>query len=53
MIGSIIGILLVVGSIVVYKSYAIYEEENRYNIIEGIVPDYGYDVKLAVEVDGE
>ena len=35
------------------KSYALYQEEKEYNIIRGIVPDWDYDIKVAINVDGE
>ena len=30
-----------------------YQEDKEYNVIKGIVPNFGYDVKLAINVDGE
>ncbi len=30
-----------------------YQEEKEYNVIKGIIPDFGYDVKLAIKVDKE
>ena len=30
-----------------------YQEEKEYNVIKGVVPDFGYDVKLAIKLDGE
>ncbi len=41
------------GGILVYRTYALYQSEKEYNVIKGIVPDFGYDVKLAIEVDGK
>ncbi len=41
------------GGIIVYRTYALYQEDKEYNVIKGIVPDFGYDVKLAIEVDGK
>ncbi len=41
------------GGILVYRTYALYQEEKNYNVIKGVVPDFGYDVKLAIEVDGK
>ena len=40
------------GGIILSKSYALYETKKEYNVIKGTVPDFGYDVKLAVTVDG-
>ncbi len=39
------------GGILVYRTYALYQEEKEYNVIKGIVPDFGYDVKLAIKLD--
>ena len=40
------------GGIVIYRSYALYEEEKTYNVLKGTIPDFDYDVKLAVTIDG-
>ncbi len=40
------------GGILLNKSYALYETKKDYNVIKGEVPDFGYDVKLAIMVDG-
>ncbi len=53
-VGSIVGILLLIGSIVLIRSYALYEEEKEFNVLKGQIPDFGYDIKmLSVVVDGE
>ena len=53
-VGSIVGILLIIGSIVFLRSYALYEEEKEFNVLKGQIPDFGYDIKmLSVVVDGE
>ncbi len=41
------------GGILVYRTYALYQEDKEYNVIKGVVPDFGYDVKLAIKLDGE
>ncbi len=41
------------GGILIYRTYALYQNEKEYNVIKGIVPDFGYDVKLAIEVNDE
>jgi len=52
--GSIVGILILIGSIVLIRSYALYEEEKEFNVLKGQIPDFGYDIKmLSVVVDGE
>ena len=53
-VGSIMGILLLIGSIVLIRSYALYEEEKDFNVLKGQIPDFGYDIKmLSVVIDGE
>ncbi len=52
-INLIIGIILFIGGISFYKTYALYETKKEYNVIKGTVPDFGYDVKLAVIVDDQ
>ena len=47
------GLGIVIGGISLYRSYALYEEEQEYNVLKGQIPDFGYDVKFAVTVDGE
>ncbi len=41
------------GGILIIRTYALYQEDKEYNVIKGVVPDFGYDVKLAIEVDGK
>ncbi len=41
------------GGILIIRTYALYQEDKEYNVIKGIVPDFGYDVKLAIEVNGQ
>lgn len=51
LIGGIIVFLLIAG-ILVYRSYAIYQEKKEFDVIRGNVPDQNYDVQLAFVVDG-
>ena len=46
MIYSIVGILLIIGSITLYKTFAFYEEKKSFNVLKGRIPDFGYDIKL-------
>ena len=46
LIYSIVGILLIIGSITLYKTFAFYEEKKSFNILKGRIPDFGYDIKL-------
>ncbi len=49
---SIVGILLIIGSITLYKTYSFYEEKKSFNVLKGRIPDFGYDIKmLSVVVD--
>ena len=48
-----ITLFLLGGSILIYRSYANYQEIKSYNVIEGIIPDFGYDIKLAYTIDGK
>ncbi len=43
---SILGILLVIGSITLYKTFAFYEEKKSFNVLKGKIPEFGYDIKL-------
>ena len=52
---SIIFLILIVG-IVLYRSYAIYQEDKTYNILKGKVGEFiegGNDIRLAVLVNGK
>ncbi len=41
-IGSIVGMLLVLGGITLYKTFALYEEKKEFNVLKGIVPFFPY-----------
>ncbi len=48
----IVGILLIIGSITLYKTYSFYEEKKSFNVLKRRIPDFGYDIKLlSVVVD--
>ena len=51
---SMIGVILIVSAILLYRSYAIYQEQQEFDVIKGSVPEYmsDYDVSLAVTIDG-
>ena len=51
---SMIGVILIVSAILLYRSYAIYQEQQEFDVIKGSVPEYmsEYDVNLAVTIDG-
>ena len=46
--------VLLLSVVVIYRTFAVYEEKEEYDVIEGKVPSYisMYDVKVKVEVDG-
>ncbi len=52
-VGSIIGILILIGSIILYRSYALYKEEKTFNVLRGKVPHFSKgDIEFAVLLDG-
>lgn len=54
LIGSFLGIIVLVGSILLYRSYALYKEEKTFNVIRGKVPSFvNGDLEIAIMVDGE
>ncbi len=52
-IGCILSVLLIT-VVVVMKTYAIYQEQKEYDVIEGSVPEFmdNFDVKVALTIDG-
>ena len=55
-IGSIIGILLLIGCISLYRTFAMYKIERSFEVLNGTVPDFSKtvgDVKIAVSIDDE
>ena len=54
LIGSIIGILLIIGGISLYRSFAMYKVEKTFDVLQGTVPDFSTsDVKLTIKVNEE
>ena len=54
MIGSIVGIVLIIGGITLYRTFAFYEEKKEFNILQGRVPDFKEgDIQLSVFVNEE
>ncbi len=47
--------ILLVGGITLYRTFALYEEKKEFNVLRGRVPNFGeYDISiLAITVDGE
>ncbi len=51
---SIIGLLLIIGSITLFKTYAFFEEKQEFNIIRGKIPNFiENDVFIALRLNGE
>ncbi len=53
MIGSIAFVLLIT-IVIVIRTYAVYQEQKEYDVIEGSVPEFmdDFDVKVALTIDG-
>ena len=51
--GAIIAIVLVIGGITLYRSFAFYEEHASFNVLKGRVPEFYNDVTFALVVDGK
>lgn len=52
-IGSIIGILLLIGGITLYKTFALYEEKKEFDVLRGKIGEFvENDLELAMTVDG-
>jgi len=49
---SVLSVFLMIGGVYLYKTYAYYTEEKKFNIIQGQVGSHWYDVKVAINVDG-
>ncbi len=53
-IGSIVGILVLIGGITLYKTFALYKVEKSFNVLNGTVPDFSSgDVTLAITLNGQ
>ena len=51
---SILGILLLVGSLTLFKTFSFFEEKRDFNVLRGRVPEFNRnDVTLAVTLDGQ
>ena len=53
-IGSIITIIVIIGGISLYRSFAMYEEKASFDVLKGTVPDFSTkDITLAFTIDGQ
>ncbi len=50
---SAIAVCLLAAGIILYRTFAFYEEKREFNVLQGRIGDFDYDVKLAIVVDGE
>ncbi len=51
---SILGCLMIVGVITLYKTFAFYEEKREFNVLKGRVPEFSQeDIQLAFTINGE
>ena len=51
---SILGSLMIVGVITLYKTFAFYEEKREFNVLKGRVPEFSQeDIQLAFTINGE
>ena len=53
MVGSIV-LVLFIAVVVVMRTYAVYQEQKEYDVIEGSIPSHidNFDVKVAFTLDG-
>ncbi len=52
-IATIVGFIVLIGGITLYRTFALYEEKKEFNVLRGKVPDFGdYDIKLAFTING-
>ncbi len=48
-----IAVCLLAAGFILYRTFAFYEEKREFNVLQGRIGDFDYDVKLAIVVDGE
>lgn len=52
-IGCGMGIVLLIGGLVLYRTFALYEEKKEFNILKGVIPEFSQeDIQLAFTIDG-
>ena len=44
-------VVLLIMAVIIYRSYAIYEEQSFFNVIKGSVPEQNYDVMLSYTIE--
>ncbi len=51
---SVLGILLIIGSLTIFKTFAFFEEKQEFNVIKGKIPSFvANDITIAYTIDGE
>lgn len=51
---TLISSILLITALIIYRTYAIYQENQEFNVIKGYVPDQDYDAMITlIEVDEE
>lgn len=52
-VSSVLGILMIVGVITLFRTFAFYEEKRDFNVIKGRVPEFSHeDIQLAFTING-
>ena len=52
-LGLGLGLMVIIGSLILYKTFAFYEEKAEFNIIKGRVPNFAKDdLEIAMTLDG-
>ena len=46
-------VCILTAGFILYRTFAFYEEKREFNVLQGKIGDFDYDVKLAIIVDGE
>ncbi len=44
--------VLIIGGISLYRSFAMYEEKQTFDVLKGTIPDFSSDIELAIVKDG-
>lgn len=56
LIGSIVGVVLLIGGITLYRTFALYEEKKEFNVLKGRVGDFrnsSKDIEISAIVNGQ
>ena len=51
---SVIGIILIIGAITIFRTFAFYEEKSEFDVLNGRIPSHWYDLNLlSIKVEGQ